>query len=512
LKSPFKNAYGHEDARTKNVVSWLAFAYGKLSQNDKAIALLQSELLKLEISHNCHSERYLNFNLNLAYLYKDREQWDNVIPLLQRDFEICKKLYGPMHTKTLESLNRLAWVYAKLSKWNQVVKLDLQVLMGYEKIFGISHFETHSSIKCLAYTYEKMEEWEKSLSLRLRSLKIVENHYGTNHLETARSLEELAGVYEHLHQFDNALPLLQRAIEIRGENNVEAKYLFNMAGMMEILCHFELAKELRNRTYANAILSACCEAKLFEDFDRIGQAVSVCMETWSNWETIEPPKNLEAKNALLEFSETLQRLRLNGNTSETIGITEAIQNILIKIEFLTDALVSLAIDKANELIGQYSLEVTEDNYNIIYWAEHEIYPAAHHSVFGYLKHLLKGGEVNERFEQASMKNDFNMKAINVAALIFLVAKEREIPYERVLNYLKSHLPESEVSIPAIFQKIMVIYPAMNEAGLMGEIKCLAGVVCGAILDSDQFSYNAAQINEDFDKVGLIVKFCNGLES
>lgn len=105
-----------------------------------------------------------------------------------------------------------------------------------------------------------------------------------------------------------------------------------------------------------------------------------------------------------------------------------------------------------------------------------------------------------------------MKGINVAALCYLVAQKRGVSLEKVLHFLAPNVPEADESIAAIFQKIMVIAPAMNEAGLSGEVKYLAGVVCGAFLDPNQVRYNSAQIQDDFDSVGFIVKYCKALES
>jgi FimV-like protein len=512
LRMAYAQGYGVEYAKALDLVGWFAYVYENHDyQIDKAITLFQRELGILENKGSTDEERFLNYNLNLARLYKIREQWDRALPLLQIDLALCEKLYGVAHPLTLESVNRLAWLYTQLGQWNNALPLDLRALKGSEKNLGKDHFDTLNNLKCLAGTYERLGQWTKALPLRKRALKIAENYFGKQHAETACYIEELAGVYENLGQYEKVLPLLQSVIEIKGEENVNAEVNFKVATLLEKIGQAVQAQYIRIRTYPRALGSACAEAELFESFSRLEDALSCCMAIWRLCEVMPPPENAETLSALREFSAVFQRLSQAQDISSSPESAEMLRNILATSDQLLDALSDRAIEKANELIMRFARDVEGKDYSTGYWKEYEIYPLAHHAVLGYLQHLWAGGNQDEAFEQRSLKNDFNMQGINVAALCYIVARQRNIPFADVLQFLAPISPEADDSIPAIFQKIMEIAPAMNEEGISGEVKCLAGVVCGVFLDTKQARYNAAQIDGDFD-VGFVVKYCNALES
>ncbi len=537
LRMAYEKVYGAEYAKTLNVVSWFAYAYEKLDQEDKAIALLQRELAILENDRGTEDEHFLDYSLNLAWLYKNRKQWDETLPLLQRDLAICEGRYGAMHPRTLESVSRLAWLYAQLEQWDRALPLDLRALKGNEKVLGADHIDTLNSTKSLACTYYRLGQWQKELPLRKRALKIAEKFFGSDNDETACSVEELAGVYERLGQYEMVLPLLQRVIAIRGEERVDASVLFKVAELLERSGRGDLALDIRLRTYPRALGNAGAEAELFESFERIDQALSVCLDALLLCEKIDAPENPETQKALLEFAAILQRLSLTEEasrnpecinallrldaeirkiaqteqTQEVLSRGASIRNILAQAQPQRDVLADRAIAKANELIAKFAQDVEDKHFCAGYWQEYDLYPLAHHAVLGYLEHLWAGGEKDESFEQKSLKNDFNMKGLNFAALCYIVAKQRDIPVEKVLHFLAPASSEADDPLSALFQKIMVIAPAMNEEGLSGEIKCLAGVVCGSLLDSKLARYSAAPIDDVFDSVGFVVKYCKALE-
>lgn len=537
LRMAYEKVYGAEYAKTLNVVCWFAYAYERLNQEDKAIALLQRELAILENDRGTEDEHFLDYSLNLAWLYKNREQWDATLPLLRRDLALCESRYGAMHPRTLESVSRLAWLYAQLEQWDRALPLDLRALKGNEQVLGADHIDTLNSTRALACTYYRLGQWQKELPLRKRALRIAEKFYGLDNEGVVGCVEDMAGVYERLGHHERVLPLLQRVIAIQGEERVDASVLLKVAELLERSGQGDQALDIRQRTYPRALRNAGGEAELFESFERIRLALSVCVEVLRQCEKIDAPENPETQKALLEFAAILQRLSLTEEasrnpesmeallrldteirkiaqteqTQEALSRGASIRNILAQAEPQREMLANRAVAKASELIARFAQDVEGKHICSGYWQEYDLYPLAHHAVLDYLEHLWAGGEKDESFEQKSLKNDFKMKGLNFAALCYIVAKQRNIPFDKVLHFLAPASPEADDPLTVLFQKIMVIAPAMNEEGLSGEIKCLAGVVCGSLLDSKLARYSAAPIDDVFDSVDFVVRYCKALE-
>jgi hypothetical protein len=163
------------------------------------------------------------------------------------------------------------------------------------------------------------------------------------------------------------------------------------------------------------------------------------------------------------------------------------------------------IAKTEELIARYVTMAKAGQEP--YWEEYDFYPDAHLPVLKYLQMLWQGYEPNPELEKTSLRYEMKMKGINFSALMFLVAKEREIPLERVLWFLSPSTQGADDSTAMVFRKIMI----MAESG-MNEVQYLAAVVAGDRLDPRQASHNRAQILSHADNLGFVVKFAYALES
>jgi hypothetical protein len=104
-----------------------------------------------------------------------------------------------------------------------------------------------------------------------------------------------------------------------------------------------------------------------------------------------------------------------------------------------------AEDRRDRVIAKMSelYDQLPDNY----WPEFDLVPFAHRPVFDYFKLCWAGVAADPEFEKKSLKRDFHMKAFNLAALLYLVAVERDIPLERVHNFLSPSVPGADYSIP-----------------------------------------------------------------
>lgn len=389
----------------------------------------------------------------------EQGKYQEAIVIFQQDLQLCEKVCGVDHGYVANSLIDISECYRALGQINLALAMSRHALDIYESGLGVDHWLVARGVREMALAYAEQGKSDKALSLYRRVLEIRKNNYGAESEEVAWTISALASLHAHFDQFEEALLLYQLVLAMReklfGEEHADSLAAIRcLSNMYEKLGQWDLALPLRQRVWA------VCE--------KLGKAA------------IDKAAN--------------------------VATTAEYQN-----DSHRDALADRAIAKANELIIRLASDIESGDYCAGYWKEYDIYPLAHHAVLGYLEHLWAGGEKDDGFELRSLKNDFNMKGINVAALCYLVAEKRSVPFDKVLHFLAPNAPDADDSIAAIFQKIMVIAPAMNEAGLSGEIKYLAGVVCGAFLEPNQIRYNSAQIHDDFDSVGFIVKYCKALE-
>jgi tetratricopeptide (TPR) repeat protein len=420
---------------------------------------------------------------------------------------LCEKKYGAEHPRSLASFDKLANLYEQLQQWERALPLRERLVILRERVHGQESRQKRESVNAVARLYELLNRYEQALPLRQYLLEVQEQ---IPHLRNAAA-NELADVYEKLGQFEQAqilrqsLPITDEAHHTQtGSTDSDMKrkhiaaadanvdlaqayvYMGDLGGALEIYQEaLETRQEILGSEHADTINIVRLMAEVHEKLGQWDMALPLRQRAWAVCEKL-------GKAALDKGADA--------------ATTTEYQN-----DSHRDALSDRAIAKANELIMRLAHDIEGRDYCAGYWKEYEIYPLAHHTVLGYLEYLWAGGESDEGFERRSLKKDFNMKGINVAALYYIVAKLRDIPFESVLHFLAPNSTGADESVPATFEKIMVIAPAMNEEGLSGEIKTLAGVVCGAYLDPNQIRYNAAQINDDFDSVGFIVKYCKALE-
>ncbi|MEI8289294.1 MAG: hypothetical protein WCH99_07460 [Verrucomicrobiota bacterium] len=141
-----------------------------------------------------------------------------------------------------------------------------------------------------------------------------------------------------------------------------------------------------------------------------------------------------------------------------------------------------------------------------YWEEFDLHPFAHDTVLAYLRKLWAGATPDPEFEKTSLRS-LNIKGINLSALFYLVAVERNIPLDRVEKFLEPDTPGADESTSIMFKKIRI----MADTGI-DEFEYLAALVAGGPLDSRQLQYNRTQVLDHADSVGFIVIFCRFLES
>lgn len=389
----------------------------------------------------------------------EQGKYQEAISIFQQDLQLCEKVCGFEHSYVANSLIDISECYRGLGQINLALATSRRALDIYENGLGAGHLLAARGLREMAFCYAELGQSDKAIPLYQRVLEIRKNNYGAESEEVAWTINTLATLYTNFDQFEEALLLYQRVLAMReklfGEEHADTLDAIRcLSDMYEKLGQWDLALPLRQRVWA------VCEKLGKEAIDKAADAATTA-----------------------EYQNDSHR----------------------------DALADRAIARANELIMRLARDIEGGDYCAAYWKEYDIYPLAHHAVLDYLEHLWAGGERDDGFEGRALKKDFNMKGINVAALCYLVAEKRSVPFDKVLHFLAPNAPDADDSIAAIFQKIMVIAPAMNETGLSGEVKYLAGVVCGAFLEPNQIRYNSAQIHDDFDSVGFIVKYCKALE-
>lgn len=140
-----------------------------------------------------------------------------------------------------------------------------------------------------------------------------------------------------------------------------------------------------------------------------------------------------------------------------------------------------------------------------YWPEFDLIPFAHRPVFEYFQQLWDGAPPDPDFEAKSLSRDFGMKGFNLAALFYLVAIARDIPLERVEQFLAPSTPGADDSIVILFGKIAKMASTMDEG------KYLAALAAGVVLDPRQDHLNRVPLLPHADSVLFAWQFVGALE-
>lgn len=130
-------------------------------------------------------------------------------------------------------------------------------------------------------------------------------------------------------------------------------------------------------------------------------------------------------------------------------------------------------------------------------------PQTHHDVLDYLRELWAGKDSDPEFESTTFGPYFVFNTLNLAALIFAVAKEREIPLERVLHFLRIGIPGGgDQTLALLIQRIASLAEAFDER------EWLTLLYSGVVGDPAEIG----PIRAGFDQVGMVVKYCHAIDS
>lgn len=143
-----------------------------------------------------------------------------------------------------------------------------------------------------------------------------------------------------------------------------------------------------------------------------------------------------------------------------------------------------------------------------YWPEFDLLPLAHYPVLEYLEHSWAHGSQDPEFERKSLSRDFGMKAFNLAALLYLIAQQRKIPTERIIDMARAgSMPGLDMNIAVLVGKIDTMAKAPME-----ELLYLCALAAGTVLDPNQETLNRLPVLERADSVAFVSRVVAALES
>lgn len=136
-----------------------------------------------------------------------------------------------------------------------------------------------------------------------------------------------------------------------------------------------------------------------------------------------------------------------------------------------------------------------------YWPEFDLIPFAHHPVYFYIEDVWSGAPQDPDFEAKSLSRDFGIKAFNLAALFYLVAELRDIPKERVTEFLQPSTPGADDSLAILFRKIATLAQTFAD-----EPRYLCALAAGVVVDPRQDHLNRVPLLPHADTVEFALSF------
>ncbi len=134
--------------------------------------------------------------------------------------------------------------------------------------------------------------------------------------------------------------------------------------------------------------------------------------------------------------------------------------------------------------------------------------ASHHIVLAYLRRLASGGAEDRNFEARSLQADLRITPVQVAAVLYGYARDREIPTDRGFRHLLAPNPCDEDALASHFMKIM----AFAEIAKYREADYLSLLFQGLLSESDDGHLLFLSLVPQADNVRFVVELCRSMDA
>ena len=185
----------HDDTRTLDALSHLAWHYWQAGQPNKAIAIGEKVLTdRTRILGPEHPDT-LSIRANLALSYWEAGRVNEAIAAGEQVLADRTRILGPEHPDTLTTRDNLALGYRTVGRVNDAITIEEQVLADRTRILGPEHPNTLTTRANLATSYREAGRVNKAIAIGEKVLADQTRILGPEHPNTISTRANLATSY-----------------------------------------------------------------------------------------------------------------------------------------------------------------------------------------------------------------------------------------------------------------------------------------------------------------------------
>lgn len=251
---------GEDSPITLKSMNNLAQCYGNLGDYRKALELNEKVYnLRCVKFGEEHSDTLVSLH-NLAHCYGNLGDYRKALEFNEKVYNLRCKILGEDHIYTLMSLNNLAYCNGELGDRRKELELHEKAYTWRCKILGEDHPDTLDTLHNIAYTHGALGDYRKALEVNEKVYNLRYKILGENHPDTLQSLSNQGYYYASLGDYCTALELNEKVYgwrcKILGEEHPDTfPTLNNLANAYSALGNHQKALELYEKVY-----SLCCKS------------------------------------------------------------------------------------------------------------------------------------------------------------------------------------------------------------------------------------------------------------
>lgn len=135
--------------------------------------------------------------------------------------------------------------------------------------------------------------------------------------------------------------------------------------------------------------------------------------------------------------------------------------------------------------------------------EYGFNPEAHHILLEYYRKIRDGAPPDPTFERKCLSRDFHFTTLNLAEMIFAIAKEQEIALDTILDFMACSIPGGgDALLATLMQRLAILAESFSEKER--DVLLASGVV------GDR--KEILPLYPHFDYVEYVIKYCRAIES